>query len=708
MLSPVQTIPAVTVSVITATGTGDYDLTGVSGANFGRSLQNVLEDGELYWYHCYYQNNLTAGYEWGWGVYTSSTEVLTRNVRNSSNSDAAVDWAAGNKVLAISASPEFYSQFGLMLSNMKPHYGICVAGSGQSNNHTINVMASETLVSVPNVRDWSTDGAASPAAHAWRVPDPDDRYQDAEGQAQYIGYGRSTSASVLQTAQLTQEVGKGLALITGRQIWTINVSSSGTAFRDATNGWLYDPGSGNTADRLSDEISEAIAAIDTAAAAAGLPAQGITAPHFFIMAQGESDASAGTPSAQWATDNMDFVFDLEQSDRWGVCDRDITKYYFVAPGPLYREKYAFNGHGLLAENSPERIQVITAYDQQSFDEYGHYTGEAVIEIANRIVDVIATTGASPSNLVGVQTTPNWKDPSEALLVGTSGINLWDDDGQSDSMPAAGHFNYNNAGTKFRLDKQSMFITVPVPVGSDWSGYGFERLGRDGTNFTMRFGTGTDNVTYVLSGLPVDQTSCWEWDIVSRTVNGSPASAALELWMTRGLNNGEDYLTRVYAPIKGEDYEYGTTTGATDGSNPYRQNKVLADGNGQQYRGTGRGEIVAQVQTTTGSATEAYAATGPAMADGDRVTVVADVSAKRTDTGTGIFHAMYRFSVSRSGSTTALEGSVHSTVFQSVSGLSVTCAADDASDIWTIDVTGNTSETWDWTLIINALLIPDAA
>ena len=726
-------LPSITAGVVTTSDTSDIVFAADGDMPQFRNPYDVLLDNRIYHYHFYHEDGVQSGYEWGWGDYDFASKTLTRNVLESSAGGAKVNWGnSDNKIVVISTSPDFFYQFGRLWAELEPWHGLCVAGTGNSQNHNVSLLqgAPLTTADFDGIEDWCKI-AAGTGSNAWRTIDPDDEYAaQPDGNAvRFTGYPRSQSydggTTWFQTAQTTMEVAKIARVASGRRVWTIHHSATATAFRDATHGWMY-ADSGNCGNDFADRITDAIAAIDARATTLGLPPQGITVPHIVVMQHGASDAGS-TPEGQYAMDILDWVYNMEQDQFWGVCDKDISRYLILEPGLVYDESTHWNGFGLLAENAPERVQVFSAFDIEPYDIFGHGTGESIIAQTKTVMENLISPSPYQRAKVGIQTKPNYKTAANMFYDWDGALplpsNYWDDDGDKTGAPADSHFCVDTTNNKFRLDKHSklaLFFTT-TPDSGDWKttqngyvGRAVERIGRDGANFIWRFGDGTNNRTIITSGLATDQGGYWEWDLVNEVDQGSPAATNLELFVGRGLFDGEDFIAHFPAPIIGEaPYGHGTSVSFNNAQRT-QFHRAMFDGDGKLFRPSDLlywTEPLAQtteISNTTATTTLCQVA----ASDNTRVAMRFEVMAKRTDDSST---NMYQATVVANGytltSTPVISGTPsideHGSDYSGLITLTLDGNAAGADTYRLRAALTNNDEVWVFTVIAKHMTMPDA-
>lgn len=105
---------------------------------------DVLTDGLEYGYSAYYSDGVTVGYEAGLGTWTASGTTFSRDtIESSSNSDAAVDWAAGSKIVEIVLTA------GQLNASLARTYGASSESVAQYGSLTGLINASNTLYTLP-------------------------------------------------------------------------------------------------------------------------------------------------------------------------------------------------------------------------------------------------------------------------------------------------------------------------------------------------------------------------------------------------------------------------------------------------------------------------------------------------------------------------------------------------------------------------------
>lgn len=95
--------PNVAAQTSTTSGTADFV---VSGSVFGhRTLVSALVNGREYAYRAYYADGVTAGWEIGRGVWTSSSSTLARTtIEDSSAAGAKVSFSGASKIIEVTIS----------------------------------------------------------------------------------------------------------------------------------------------------------------------------------------------------------------------------------------------------------------------------------------------------------------------------------------------------------------------------------------------------------------------------------------------------------------------------------------------------------------------------------------------------------------------------------------------------------------------------
>lgn len=493
-----------------------------------------LVSGEEYTYLVQHEDTVVAGYELVSGVFTASSPVgtggtiaRTKVIKSTAGVGEKYSWPdTATKRIAVTARGAQLTQYVLQCVELPPGQGILIAGTGQSGIAWKNYMESPTLGIEARVRDWSTAGVApfSRSNLEWRSIDPDDVYRDQE--VFYVGYGRSYATGspevVSQSAQITNEFAKGLAFLMNRDMYTVNVTSNGTQIDDASAGWLYDPGSGNTAEVFAEEVENAIAALAAARSASPqtLPASadGITFPHFVLFNQGESDMNAGMSSSRWARLASNFIRDCYDPNKYAIANPIATVFLvFEVPADLKNQFPTFNGHSVLEHITDNRVRLITSGTEQTYDGL-HRTGESTRALAQRAALSVVTGQyeTSPGGIVHARR-------KGTALEGTPFVQ-WAYQGDITSSPltvAAGTFGHNAARTEFYLSK-TMGGIGSLPA-SDVSEAGYHTLGEFMTVMTFGDTASSDSITFQFNTLPEDMGNFWKWDLLSASTT-SPEMA----------------------------------------------------------------------------------------------------------------------------------------------------------------------------------------
>lgn len=341
-------------------------------------------DGKLVEAFVRLQDNVTAGYEQVWGIYTHATKTIARTNVGKSSAGYGIkhNWgSAARKIVSVTVKGSWLSSLATVLIDLAPHLDLLIAGSGQSNFHGYSWYANPANIPamVDYVEDWSTNGSGG--SRAYRVPNPTDHYSDFSSGDTYIGYPRTVldGATWRTCGHVGYSFAKTMARFLGRKARTVFVSRPGTWINHGTYGWTYQPAlSTSTAKILKDEIVAAVAALPAHQSAT-------TQPHIFLWQQGETDATSGalgTTSIAYASMLKDFITDCEDPLKWGWASNKKTIYVIFDLYESGRERRPnWRGHELAKNMIGSRAILVDTQGathrlQNGVRDINHIDGES--------------------------------------------------------------------------------------------------------------------------------------------------------------------------------------------------------------------------------------------------------------------------------------------------------------------------------------------
>lgn len=515
-LNRLETFPPVTAG--TAQTEGDSASHVINGTlPYAADPNAVLVDGERYWYHAYHSNGVTSGFEFCWGIYTASTDTITRNpIRTSETADALVDWPASSTiVIAFAASPEMLSQWCSQFANKDPREVIWAVGIHHSNGDMgVNVCDDQTAFTRPaGVIDWCTDGTAFDRADLdWRTIDPgQQRVSEADANGIQVGTGRMRDVSGAGTdwrytrGTLT-EFAVEAHIITGRTVAMCAIGRGGLIVGENYGlGWEES----QTYDNVAKVASEEIALARAAGVADGLLFP--TSPDIVLFDVGGGDALNGTSNGEFVNAIYQYIKDTQDPDRWGWADRDYTKYFIQDMSPVIAEAYpTFNGAALLEELAPDYVKLIDMSDLDCWDNL-HFTGESAIVGGRRVAHAALTgVGSTKGGKGSIRARRDLIDVAGTTVGAVNG--RWKYKGVTDTAPASEEFSQNVAGDKFRWSKTGVTDVGTFDLSSFWPlttlhpETSFWAVFQDNANVNK-------SGVFRLSGLPSDEGTYYEWDLL---------------------------------------------------------------------------------------------------------------------------------------------------------------------------------------------------
>lgn len=563
----------VTAGVSTTLSTfSDINFTGaVDGfRNPAAVLQN---DGTRYYYHMY----MGTDYEWGWGVWDGAT--LSRNVVNSSNSDAKVNWGAGDKTVAIGASPSMLTEFMPLVLGKPVDEAWFLFCMGQSNCGIL-IFGSQDMVDNPNVQDFSTDGSTYDTADLeWREVTHSDQYEyNTAGTGVTVGTARQAFLFGIWTTpfSLPYQIANLYNIFTNKKVGIFNVWRNGTALQDA-QGWLYDPGSENVSDIAATFMPDAIA---NPPAGWTFPAT----PDKCFMIQGNADMNADVNSFIYG-DLLGGIFrDFSDEPRYNMMKQD-QQWFKSEPVEGGRNlKPDWNGDNMAAELWPN-INVVSSDGLATLDG-AHFTEEAGKAYAMRFVQASLLSGNPVRSGLGVAAKRKYIESVQAPIF----ANVFTLGADSDTIPVGnGKMQFNVARTKLWVSKIDGAL-----VPADYYAAGFRFLSREGTVIRLVDNTAptTNYYSVGISYLPslVGATDeIMEWDVVSVLTVGAPP-AGLAIMAPFGLTSGEldsfeTLIDQVRLPSLSEGAPY-----LTEVLNPWQASGPINSSTGQLVKSKANGVV----------------------------------------------------------------------------------------------------------------------
>jgi hypothetical protein len=466
-------------------------------------------DGAGVEYFVRYPDNVTAGFESGYGIYTHSTRTVTRlyiyesSATGSANNDP-VNWGSSAvKHIALTVSGNTIGNMARIIASLNPWEDILVGFTAQSNGGTIVLYDGAAPPDTNKVLDWSTAGSGG--AKAWRKVVKSTVYTDYTPTLPYIGTPRSVLDSNNSTCgSILHSMATQLATFTGRKVRTVSVFRSATSISDPTYGWLYNPSA-------TDSVAKVFAdAVDAAIAQMHIddPRQSsVTKLHIYMMAQGENEAAIGqTEGAPWYSVSSskyahrlhEHIEALKDDAKWGIAN-DNTLIVLNEIPDTYRSKEdmlttlgnGFNGHAQAQVLIGERCIVISTAGIPTQSDLLHYTGEGADLLGARVADVICNQTSHASNTGGAfRQVKNYTWPNP----------IFSRQASSASAPSLASWRLNVAENEIKIHK-----TAAEGIDAEAMGVGLFKVG-DILKFELNGGpsiyvtvtltsTATDNTTY---------------------------------------------------------------------------------------------------------------------------------------------------------------------------------------------------------------------
>jgi hypothetical protein len=533
---------ALVATTQTTSGTIVFDAAPVS---FSAHPNTELVDGETYPFFMRWPDNSTAGFLEGFGVYSSAGNgSITRAIITKSTNGEGADYtfAAGTKHLAITAPGSSLAIMASILADLEPWEDILIWATGQSNlnnAHFYSAGATQQTAN-PNIEDYSTNGASAASQPTtyddldWRVPVLTDDYTDnvtdykAANTAIYTGVSRShyiaLAAAVVRIGSIPYAFADALQKMSGRKVRIVSTFRDGTSLTEA-NGWMYP--SGATGLKATDTLKAAIARMHVLD-----PTQStVTAPHFVLMAQGETDRSNGVTSGAYGNSLWRFIESCEAGAGlgWNVTDAAKTKYLFMdLPPKVQQIDPSFNGHRVAAELIGSRAQVVSTEGATTYDNVPgpgtHYHGQAADLLGKRSALAIVTPVERMSADAAFKVSA---DAATLNSIYTTGNPL-----SSNSAPAAGTYNVDTNGLKLKIQDAGF--------GTGLTAQGAHYLKPGDTLVFTKTGAPAGSRTYTITGTCVINGTVLEFPVSATTSStGTPpvATDAITIGSSALVNNG---------------------------------------------------------------------------------------------------------------------------------------------------------------------------
>lgn len=656
-------------------------------------------------YFIRYADNVTVGFESGYGSYDASTDSLTviKVYQSSNGPDVAATFTSAVKHFGFVLSGNVIGAMARTLIALEPHEDILIGSSGQSNAGHYTYYDGATPATNANVLDWSTTGAGG--ALGWRTVVKADNYTDYTPTTAYIGTPRSVfDVSWRACGSIVHGMAVRLAQITGRKVRTINVYRPATGISDPVYGWGYSTTTTTLVSRVfKDAVVDAIAA---------LPANqsSITKLHIYLFSQGENDAAGTTvPSGTYGNLLAEHMAALEAPEKWGVAGPE-TRYILMDIPCRAREIESFqpqiatfDGHAVAQSIVGSRCVVVPTQGAETRYDQTHYIGEAADMLGARAADTMITTTTAGTNYGGAfRSIPNKKWPTTAYI--------WESD--SASAPASTKFRFNAGRTTIK------FNYVPGGGGSNLSAAGLGLFKKNDRIRLYQSGTPGIFVVALIGGIATDGGSWFEYPITILSSAGSFTAGPTYILIAEnfGWHDGKDYVASTASAIlstkQNSDnfntlYTEGLTVSpashALDGSNLH---VIIADPTGKQFRSRQLGTKWGKLRTTNATANQALLDTAH-FAEGRVEFVKATVCYKVPANGNvGVFEV--RGVVRMTGTATLDWSAVTVIVDEEALATDPNIVSTSFAGVfegWIIRVTGKASTNIDWVCAAEIIEIP---
>jgi hypothetical protein len=607
--------------------------------------RNDLEDGQRAFIHRYYSDFTTAAFERGYAEWDNTNDqFINYVVTASSHADGVspINWTTDEQYVVVRLSAQASTQWAKIQAGRELGAPWVIAYSGQSNMHA-GLDNDSTFPTIPAgfVKDYCTDqlgpfsksdtltfkdynGADRTREHAsddatwvsryngtfrshykffgspgdvwyqtapptsnaagdlwWDTDDGHHLYKAAAGGVSTIGAGAWETQEAASNWSLNAHMGVlfayWMALNTGCMAYTIGVSSTGTVIDQATKGWFYNPGNGNTADDLDTIVTAALAETE-------ISSWGITAPHFFIFAQGEgAPIVEGKTSAQQAMYLGDFIEAIYDSERWGWAkDGQTTTFILdIPPGVNYRKSApTWSGHRMAVARHPHRAVLISTDGLRQWEDTWdtvHYNDKGAIKLAYRLLNAALATGIANKQPNPVMELVRRRSDPEPNGTGLSSFNQ-NFDINNTVPPPSGNTYVNTTGDTIVIYKSNDSIK--------YAGIShIKNNDADDTSDATITITNLIDKTYIynITGPIKDRDTYFEIPVSLDT--GSPATLAAALHFFRCQDEPAapvSYAAMADVPMGSAALAEGNSTYA--GNEPYPdRSPVLADPDGVIYR-----------------------------------------------------------------------------------------------------------------------------
>lgn len=511
-------------------------------------------------YYIRYNDNVTTGFESGYGSYNASTNELTViAVYMSSTGDgvACDDFTSVAKHVGFTVAGSTLGNMARLSLNLPPHVDVRIGATGQSNLMALGLW--EVPANAPTAVDdkiWhyaqlhtsQTDGSA----RSWQVLDPTQQVDSlgVDGPGPQTGFGRRVfNGSWLDTTNPAYQFARKLAALTGRRCRIINTSVSGQQIDDAEYGWGYDPSLATlTSTMFKTDVQAAIAALPADQTAYG------DKLHFLIYHHGASDmqANAGNPSVSsaesFAYKLANYIEECYDPDKHDICDANTITMILAETQLLRRNNPTWAGWEMAADLIGSKAKFIPSPPILDGTWDGaHATAETADLYADTMLESMTTPASEP-----VQSGSGWrtyKNVSYYVDTYTVGLNA---NGTGAPVAAGGgyagvRFSASSGAGTLRLGKSLGFFTTG---GNIWEAGSKNWRKGDVIVFSKTNSiTGPDRREVVIDSVGTDEGDYGLWDVTITTYGTLSTEDVLYVKSHTPLFNGEDVVNGTPAVIQ---------------------------------------------------------------------------------------------------------------------------------------------------------------